>query len=120
MEKFLGHVVTTINERNLRREEDMHRNRDETQAVLDDIATIVETRKASAPAASSDPKGTAGHWLESSEFDALPASLQEFTKKAEGHVANGCGDSGSANTQVRRPPLSEKRSQKAAAVAYYY
>ena len=111
MEKFLGHVVATINDRNKRREEDMQRERQQTQQVLDHIATIEETRKASASAASSDRRGssTAGHWLESSEFDALPASVQEFTKKAEGHVANGCGDSGSANTQVRRPPLSEKR-----------
>ena len=86
METFLDHVVATINDRSKRREEEKQRERQQTQPVLDDVATIAETRKASAPAATNDRKqsSSAGHWLESCEFDALPPSLQEVTKKRKG------------------------------------
>ena len=90
MDKFLGHVVDTITQNSKRRLQH-EEERQHTLPVLDDVGAIEASRKASAPAASNDREhsSSAGHWLERKEFNTLSASVQEFAKKAEGHVANG-------------------------------
>ena len=111
MERFLGHVVATIidNERSKRRQQDQQQ-RQHTLPVLDDVA-IEASRKASAPAASNDREHSSSAGQKQRVRCVTSLAPGDY-KNAEGHVANGCSESGCGSTILESNESKKKGPRK--------